>query len=153
MTQQLPPNLTAEALLTPHSQPHRALGLAEQAGETSVPDRANARDSKQRSTPKAPSNALVYPRPATRVMFVAYIWTINNVVMFDLEIKHCPMTFHIAMAMDDPVIQAFIGTQGQIDELFDLQGTEARFHFHNFTSNGWIEQTPVTRIEKLGGNA
>ncbi len=86
-------------------------------------------------------------------MYIAFIWTSGNVVMFDLEIKNCPMTFHIAMSKENPVIQAFTDREGQIGELLELQGTEARFHFHNFTSNGWIEWTPITRIQKLKGKA
>jgi hypothetical protein len=94
-----------------------------------------------------------HPRSATRTMYIAFIWTIGNVVMFDLEIANVPMTFHIGMSMDDPVIQAFADANGQIGELLELQGTEAKFHFRNFISNGWIEQTPITRIQKLEGKA
>ena len=93
--------------------------------------------------------ALTRPRHATRTMYIAFIWIGDNVVMFDLEIKHCPMTFHIAMSMDNPVIQAFADAKGQIGGLLELQGSEAKFHFRNFTPNGWIEMTPITRIQKL----
>lgn len=94
-----------------------------------------------------------HPYSATRTMYIAFIWTIGNVVMFDLEIANVPMTFHIAMSRNDPVIQAFSDANGQIGELFELQGTEAKFHFRNFISNGLIEQTPITRIQKLEGKA
>lgn len=94
-----------------------------------------------------------HPRSATRTMYIAFIWTMDNVVMFDLEMKNSPMLFHIAMSADHPAIQAFTDADGQIGELLELQGTEARFHFHNFTSNGWIEWTPITRIQKLKGKA
>lgn len=90
---------------------------------------------------------------ATRTIHIAFIWTIGNAVMFDLEIADVPMTFHIAMSKDDPVIQAFTDANGQIGELLELQGTEAKFHFRNFISNDWIEQTPITRIQKLEGKA
>lgn len=92
-----------------------------------------------------------HPCIAERTMYVAFIWTINNIVMLDLEMKNFPMTYHIAMSMDNPVIQAFADEEGEIDELFKLQGTEAIFHFRDFTSNGWIEVTPITGIEKLKG--
>lgn len=93
------------------------------------------------------------PHSATRTMYIAFIWTIGNVVMFDLEIANVPMTFHIAMSKDDPVIQAFTDASGQIGELFELQGAEAKFYFRNRISNGWIEQTPIKRIQKLEGKA
>lgn len=93
------------------------------------------------------------PRSATRTMYIAFIWTIGNVVMFDLEIANVQMLFHIAMSKDDPVIQAFTDVNGQIGELLELQGTEAKFHFRDFTSNDWIEQTPITRIQKLEDKA
>lgn len=86
-------------------------------------------------------------------MYIAFIWTIDNVVMFDLEIANVQMLFHIAMSKDDSVIQAFTDVNGQIGELFELQGTEANFHFRDFTSNDWIEQTPITRIQKLEDKA
>jgi hypothetical protein len=86
-------------------------------------------------------------------MYIAFIWTIGNAVMFDLEIPNVPMSFHMAMSRDNPVIQAFTDANGQIGELLELQGTEAKFHFRDFTSNGWIEQTPITRIQKLKGKA
>lgn len=94
-----------------------------------------------------------HPRSATRTMYIAFIWTRDNVVMFDLEMKNSPMLFHIAMSADHPVIQAFADANGQIGELLELQGTEARFHFDNFTSNGWIECAHLTRIQRLKSKA
>lgn len=94
-----------------------------------------------------------HPRSATRTMYIAFIWTMDNVVMFDLEMKNFPMLFHIAMSADHPTIQALTDAEGQIGELLELQGTEAKFHFRNFISNDWIEQTPITRIQKLEGKA
>lgn len=86
-------------------------------------------------------------------MYIASIWIVGNVVMFDLEIANIAMTFHIGISKDNPVIQAFTDANGQIGELLELQGTDAKFHFRNFISNGWIEQTPITRIQKLEGKA
>lgn len=91
------------------------------------------------------------PCRATRTMYIAFIWINGNDVMFDLEIKNCSMTFHIAISMDNPVVQAFADADGQIGKLLELQGQEAKFHFRDFTSNGWIEHTLITRIQKLKG--
>lgn len=112
----------------------------------------------QRIAPKAEGGDLmtavhVHPRRATRTMYIAFIWTIGNVVMFDLEIKNCPMTFHIAMSKEDRVIQAFTDEDGQLGALLELVGTEATFHFRDFTSNDWIQLTPITRIQKKRGKA
>lgn len=94
-----------------------------------------------------------HPRSATRTMYIAFIWAMDNVVMFDLEMKNSPMLFHVAMSANHPVIQAFTDANGQIGELLELQGTEARFHFQNFTSNGWIECAHITRIQRLKSKA
>jgi hypothetical protein len=96
---------------------------------------------------------LTQPCSTTRTMHIAFIWTIGNVVMFDLEIANVPMTFHVGMSKDNPIIQAFTDADGQIGELLELQGTEAKFHFHNLISDDWIEQTPITRIQKLEDKA
>lgn len=107
--------------------------------------------------PEAERGAVVsankQPRRATRNMYIAFIWINGSAVMFDLEIKNFPMTFHIAMSKDNPVIQAFADADGQIGDLLALQGQEAKFHFRDFTDNAWLELAQITRIQKLSGKA
>lgn len=95
--------------------------------------------------------AHTHPRRATRTMFIAFIWIDGNVVVFDLEIKHFPMTFHIGMAVDNPVIQAFADEDGKIDKLLALVGHEALFMFDNFTTNADLEWARILRIKEVKG--
>jgi hypothetical protein len=88
------------------------------------------------------------PRRATRSMYVAFISTNRNAILFDLSIKHFPFPFYIAVSRDDPAIKEFVEADGGIAKLLELQGTEVKFIFENFISNEWLVFADLVRIEK-----
>lgn len=89
------------------------------------------------------------PRRAVRTMYVQFIYIDDGWVKFDLWFARRQLTFHVAVDIEHPAIQAFTDPDGGLTRLFELQGGTAQFYVDGFTSDGYFGISDLRRIKKV----